>query len=140
MISINHVILLGRVGRDPDVRHMANGDTVANFSLATSESFKNKAGEYEDSTEWHNISCFRKTAEVVAQYVMKGREVSVTGKIRTRKWQDKNGEDRYTTEIVADHIRLGKKPNGEADSASDRAECAPKTPAIADFPDDDIPF
>ena len=104
--GVNLVILMGKVGRDPEVRYMPSGGAVANFSLATSKQWK-KDGEPQEKTEWHRIVCFNRTAEVVGEYVKKGTQVYLRGELQTRKWQDKNtGQDRYTTEIVANEIQF----------------------------------
>lgn len=106
MASINKAIILGNLGKDPDIRYMPNGDAVANFSIATTESWKDKNGEKQEKTEWHNISAFKKLAEIVGAYLKKGSQVYIEGRIQTRKWQDKEGNDRYTTEIVADKLQM----------------------------------
>lgn len=109
-MSINKVLLIGNVGKDPDIRHLENGAVVASFSLATTERFKDKTGAVQDQTEWHNIVCWRNLAEIVEKYVTKGSQVYIEGKIRTRSWTDQTGQKRYTTEIIADNLQLlGKK-------------------------------
>jgi len=136
MASVNKVIVLGNLGKDPEVRHLPNGDAVCNFSLATTESWKDKDGNKQDKTEWHNIVIFRKLAEIAGEYLKKGRPVYIEGRLQTRKWQDKEGKDRYTTEIVADQMQmLGSRD--EAKEVTKTSE-APKT----NFDDmaDDIPF
>jgi len=110
-MNVNRVILLGRVGKDPEVRNF-EGTPVANFSLATSESYKNKQGEKIETTEWHKIVAWRKTAEIVEKYVKKGSEIYVEGKIRNRTYESE-GKKMYTTEIVADSIQLGPKPQAD---------------------------
>lgn len=114
MASVNKAILVGHLGKDPEVRYTAAGDAVCNFSIATSESWKDKnTGEKKEITEWHRCTCYRKTAEIAGQYLKKGAQVYVEGKITTRKWQDKDGQDRYTTEIVVDQLTmLGSKQDG----------------------------
>ena len=105
--SVNKVVLVGNVGNDIEMKYAANGNAIANFSIATSESWKNKeTGEYENKSEWHNISVFGKFAELVGQYVKKGGKVYVEGKLQTRKWQDQSGADRYSTGIIASDIQL----------------------------------
>ena len=134
MASVNKVIVLGNLGKDPEVRHLPNGDAVCNFSLATTESWKDKDGNKQDKTEWHNIVIFRKLAEIAGEYLKKGRPVYIEGRLQTRKWQDKEGKDRYTTEIVADQMQmLGSR---------DEAKEVSKAPAPANFDDmeSDIPF
>lgn len=134
MASVNKVIVLGNLGKDPDLRHLPNGDAVCNFSLATTESWKDKEGNKQDKTEWHNVVIFRKLAEIAGEYLKKGRPVYIEGRLQTRKWQDKDGKDRYTTEIVADQMQmLGSR---------DEAKEVSKTTAPANFDDmeSDIPF
>lgn len=106
--SVNKVVLVGNLGRDPEMRYMPNGNAVANFSLATTESWKNKqTGEYENQTEWHNLTVFGKFAEMCGQYLKKGAKVYVEGKIRTEKWQDKtSGQDRYSTKIIVSDLQM----------------------------------
>ena len=105
-MSFNKVILIGNVGKDPEVRHLETGIAVASFTLATTERYKNRNGELQDQTEWHNIVCWRNLAELSEKYIKKGAQIFVEGKIRTRSWADQTGAKRYTTEIVADNIRL----------------------------------
>ena len=110
MAGVNKVILVGNVGKDPEVRHLEGGATVANFTLATSESYKDKSGNRVDQTERHNIVMWRGLAEVAEKYVKKGSQVFIEGKLRTRSWDDKDGNKRYTTEILADNMTLlGRK-------------------------------
>ena len=107
MPSVNKVMLLGNLGRDPEVRTFPNGDSVCNFSIATSTSWKDKAsGEKKEKTEWHNIVMYRKLAEIAGEYLKKGSSVFVEGSLQTRKWQTKEGQDRYTTEVVADTMQM----------------------------------
>ncbi len=109
-MSFNKVMLIGNVGRDPEVRHLESGVAVASFTLATTERYKDRNGALQDQTEWHNIVCWRNLAELSEKYIAKGSQIFVEGKIRTRSWQDQTGQKRYTTEIVADNIRLlGKR-------------------------------
>lgn len=109
-MSFNKVMLIGNVGRDPEVRHLESGVAVASFTLATTERYKDRNGALQDQTEWHNIVCWRNLAELSEKYISKGSQIFVEGKIRTRSWQDQTGQKRYTTEIVADNIRLlGKR-------------------------------
>jgi single-strand DNA-binding protein len=113
MASINKVILIGNLGKDPEVRHLEGGVAVARFPLATSETFKDKNGERQERTEWHNIVVWRGLAEVAEKYVKKGQSVYIEGRIRTSNYQDKDGIQRYSTEIVADNMTmLGGKPEG----------------------------
>jgi single-strand DNA-binding protein len=111
-MSVNKVILVGRLGQDPDVRYMPNETAVCNFSLATSSSYKDKTGEKVDQTEWHRIVMFGKVAEIAKEYLKKGSQIFVEGRLQTRKWQTKDGQDRYTTEVVAATMQmLGSKDN-----------------------------
>ncbi len=135
MAGVNKVILLGNLGKDPEVRYLDNGVAVANFSLATTESYKNKEGERVSQTEWHNIVLWRGLAEVAEKYLKKGSSVYIEGKIRTRKWEDKDGNTRYNTEILADNMTmLGGKPTSEGtpkpqndapDTSADKADDLP---------------
>lgn len=110
MAGVNKVILVGNLGKDPEIRHLENGTAVANFTIATSESYKDKAGARVDQTEWHNIVVWRKLAEIAESYLKKGSQVYLEGKLRTRSWEDQQGNKRYTTEVVADTFTmLGKK-------------------------------
>jgi len=138
MASVNKVIILGNVGKDPEVRHMQNGDSVVSVSVATSESWKDKnSGESKENTEWHRVTFYRKLAEVAANYLRKGSSVYIEGRLETKKWTDKAGVERYTTGIVASEMKmLGKAPE-----AGDRQAPA-KVEAGHGFEDmiDDIPF
>ncbi len=120
MASVNKVILVGNLGRDPEVRFMPNGEAVCNFSIATTDSWKDKAGAKQERTEWHNIVMYRKLAEIAGEYLKKGRPVYVEGRLQTRKWQTKEGQDRYTTEIIADQMQmLGGKDSGGSNASYD---------------------
>ncbi|MDY0292404.1 MAG: single-stranded DNA-binding protein [Desulfuromonadaceae bacterium] len=105
-MSVNKVILVGNLGKDPELRYTPSGTAVVNFSLATSESFKDRDGNRQERTEWHNIVAWRQLAEICGKYLHKGKQIYVEGKLQTRKWQDKNGVDRYTTEIIADSMQM----------------------------------
>lgn len=122
MSSLNKVQLIGRLGQDPEVKYMPSGDAVANLSLATSEKWKDKkSGENMESTEWHRLSMFGRLAEVAGEYLKKGALIYVEGKIKTRKWTDKEGQERYTTEIhVSDMKMLGSKQDGESGGSGGR--------------------
>ena len=154
--GVNKVILVGNLGNDPDMRYTAGGAAVANISIATAESWKDKnTGEQQERTEWHRVVFFGRLAEIVGEYLRKGSQVYVEGRLQTRKWQDKEGQDKYTTEIVANEMQmLGGKSGGSAnyDSApqsqpqpqqnsapAPQAQTAPASSAADDF-DDDIPF
>ena len=114
MAGVNKVILIGNLGKDPEVRHLENGATVANFPLATTESYKNKEGQKVENTEWHNIVLWRGLADIAEKYLRKGQTVYIEGKLKTRSWEDKDGNKRYTTEIVADNMTMlgGRKEGG----------------------------
>ena len=113
---LNKVLLVGNLGRDPEVRTTPNGTQVCNLSLATTERVKNREGAWEDQTEWHRVVCFGRTAENVARFKKKGETLYVEGRIRTNKWKDKDGQDRYTTEIIADEVKfIGGKRDGGGD-------------------------
>lgn len=116
--SLNKVLLIGRLGRDPDLRYTASGQPVANFSMATDESYTNKEGQKVERTEWHRIVVWGRQAEFCGNYLTKGRLVYVEGKLETRKWQDKDGQDKYTTEIKADRVvGLDARPSGGTEAA-----------------------
>lgn len=148
MASVNKVILIGHLGKDPETRYMPNGDQVANITVATSEQWTDKAtNEKKEATEWHRVVFFRRLAEIAGQYLKKGSQVYLEGKLKTRKWQDKEGQDRYTTEIHADSLKmLSKRPEGAGGAAPPAAAQRPPTPAASgsgmDFDgfEDDIPF
>lgn len=154
MASVNKVILIGNLGRDPEMRYLPSGDAVANLRIATTEKFKDRNGEMQEATEWHTVAFFGKTAEVCGQYLKKGSQIYVEGSLRTRKWQDKDGNDRYTTEIRGDRMQMlgGRGSGGSTDydapmessaprSQPSRAPAAPaKQSGGFDDLDDDIPF
>jgi len=140
MAGVNKVILIGNLGKDPEVRYLENGVAVANFSLATTENYKNKDGERVSQTEWHNIVLWRGLAEIAEKWLKKGSSVFIEGKIRTRKWEDKDGNTRYNTEILADNMTmLGKKDAGTTEVISNdntsTEESIPK-----EEKGDDLPF
>lgn len=149
MAGVNKVILIGNLGADPEVRHLQNGASVANFRLATSETYKDRqTGERREQTEWHNVVAWRGLAEITEKYLRKGSKVYVEGKLRTRKWQDKDGQDRYTTEIQADEMTLLDRPAGDGTAAQPMA-ARPATQPMAAVPQsmpapadevDDLPF
>jgi single-strand DNA-binding protein len=152
MASVNKVILIGNLGADPETRYLPSGDAVANIRIATTEVWKDKGGEKQEHTEWHRIAFFGKLAEIAGEYLKKGSPVYIEGRIRTRKWQDKEGQDRYSTEIVADRMQLlgsrgggseavAREPKPAAAEPSGAAKPAPKqSGASFDDMDDDIPF
>lgn len=139
MSSVNKVILIGNLGKDPESKQTKNGMSLSNFSVATSENWKDKAtGESKEATEWHRIVAFGRTAEVVNEYLRKGSKVFVEGKLQTRKWQDQEGNDRYTTEVLANNVKmLGGKPDG---GSSPSGAFAPAQGNGAGFVDDAVPF
>lgn len=154
-MSVNKAILIGHLGKDPEVRYMPSGEAVANVTLATSETWKDKSGVKQEKTEWHNIVFFKRLAEIVGEYLKKGSLIYVEGRITTEKWTDKEGKDRYTTKIVANEMKmLGSKSGGSSfEVMDDGASSAPARSAPAARPaaapaakgnfdnfDDDIPF
>lgn len=153
MASVNKVILIGNLGADPESRFAPSGDAVCNIRLATTESWRDKAsGERREATEWHRISFFGKLAEIAGQYLRKGSQVYIEGSLRTRKWTDQNGQERYSTEIRADEMKMlgGRGEGGDAPRQAapqqsapqrqqQRAAPAQQTGGFGDF-DDDIPF
>ena len=145
--SVNKVILIGNLGKDPEVRHLENGAAVANFSIATSENYKDrKTGEKVSQTEWHNIVAWRGLAEIAEKYLKKGAKVYIEGKLKTRTWQDKDGNNRYSTEVITDNLTmLGSTVDSMASSIQEKPiENESKLPAEKEFssPDenDDLPF
>lgn len=164
MASVNKAIIVGHLGRDPETRYMPNGEAVTNIAVATSENWKDKqTGEKKELTEWHRITFYRKLAEIAGQYLKKGSQVYVEGRLQTRKWTDKDGNERYTTEIIADAMQMLGTRQGQASDSSDarnyqdgaaanksagndiqraregRAPAAKPAPNFDDM-DDDIPF
>ncbi|MEM7764059.1 MAG: single-stranded DNA-binding protein [Pseudomonadota bacterium] len=146
--GVNKVILVGNLGQDPETRYMPSGGAVTNLRIATSESWKDKqTGEPQERTEWHSIAMFGRLAEIAAEYLRKGSQVYIEGKLRTRKWQDKSGNDRYTTEVIADEMQMLGSRGGSGSPMSggggqSRPQSAPAqqpAAAVSDF-DDDIPF
>jgi single-strand DNA-binding protein len=111
--GVNKVILVGNLGNDPEVRYMPNGNAVANLSLATSESWKDPQGQMQERTEWHRLTMYRRLAEIAGEYLKKGSQIYVEGKLQTRKWQDQSGQDRYTTEIIVDQMQMLGGRGGE---------------------------
>jgi single-strand DNA-binding protein len=153
--GINKVILIGHLGADPETRAMPSGMTVANLRLATSENWKDKqSGEQQERTEWHNVAMFGRLAEIAGEYLRKGSQVYIEGRLRTRKWQDKSGADRYTTEIVANDMQMiggrggagggagagGGEPRERAPAESSAATAGAGAGSGAEDFDDDIPF
>jgi single-strand DNA-binding protein len=154
MASVNKVILIGNLGADPETRYLPSGDAVTNIRIATSEKWKDKSGEQQEHTEWHRIAFFGKTAEIAGEYLKKGSPVYIEGRIRTRKWQDKDGQDKYSTEIVADRMQLlgsrgggsggtepmSREPATASTGGGKPQQQAKKGGAAFDQMDDDIPF
>lgn len=155
MASLNKVTLIGNLGADPEVRHMTNGDQVANIRLATTDTWRDKAsGEQREATEWHRVVVYRRLAEIAGQYLKKGSQIYLEGRIKTRKWQDKDGKDQYTTEIEATELKmLGKREGGDASaepSGSTRQAASTNTyrdtkegrtpPPSQGWDSDDVPF
>lgn len=156
MASVNKVILIGNLGADPETRFLPSGDAVANIRIATTENWKDKSGEKQEHTEWHRVSFFGKLAEIAGEYLKKGSPVYIEGRIRTRKWQDKEGQDRYSTEIVADRMQLlgsrggagggdspareAREPRGGEGGGASRPAAKKGGGASFDDMDDDIPF
>ena len=151
MASVNKVILVGNLGADPETRYMPNGDSVTNIRVATTDRWKDKqSGEMKEATEWHRIAFFGKLAEIAGEYLKKGSQVYIEGRLRTRKWQDKEGQDRYSTEIVADRMQmLGSRagsgeprPEAATESKAGTSTSAPAKKPAGKFDDleDDIPF
>ena len=159
MAGVNKVILLGHLGKDPEMRYQPSGGAIANFSIATSETFKDKDGNKQERTEWHRVALFGRTAEIAGEYLRKGSMAYVEGRLQTRKWTDKEGQERYTTEIVGDRLQLvggrggsgggaasfdeedrggGRSMGGGSSAGAGRKNEMPPPPA-EDF-DDDIPF
>ena len=147
MASLNKVMLIGNLGKDPEVRYTAGGTAVASFSIATTEKFKGKSGDWEEKTEWHNITLWARLAEIAGEYLSKGKTVYIEGRLQTRKWQDKEGKDRYTTEIVGEKMQM---LSGKGEGGGGQRQAA--KPAQQEYgqgggyeepvfnPDDEIPF
>ena len=160
MASVNKVIIVGNLGRDPETRYMPEGGAITNISVATTEKWKDKNGEMQEKTEWHRVAFFGKLAEIAGEYLKKGSQVYVEGRLQTRKWQDKDGQDKYMTEIVANQMQMlgsrqgmGGGDRGGADGGSERqdgggasrpaaggAKPAAKSGGKFDDFEDDIPF
>jgi single-strand DNA-binding protein len=150
MASVNKVILIGNLGRDPETRYLPDGGAVTNISVATTDTWKDKSGEKQERTEWHRVAFFGRLAEIAGEYLKKGSPVYIEGRLQTRKWQDKDGQDRYTTEIVANEMKmLGSRGGGSepmarepapAGAEAGGAKAQPKKGGAFDQMDDDIPF
>jgi single-strand DNA-binding protein len=161
MASVNKVILVGNLGRDPETRYMPDGGAITNFSIATTDQWKDKSGEKQEKTEWHRISTFQRLAEIAGEYLKKGSQVYIEGRLQTRKWTDKDGVEKYTTEIIADKMQmLGSRQGmgGDSDGGGNRGASGggdgPRSSSSASKPagaakggaakfddfEDDIPF
>jgi len=133
MASLNKVLLIGNLGRDPEVRYMPNGEAVCNFSIATTDKWKDKNGQQQERTEWHNIVMYRRLAEIAGEYLKKGSQVYLEGRLQTRKWQDKaSGQDRYTTEVIADQMKMlgGRNELPESVSPASPPAAMPEQQAV----------
>ena len=164
MASVNKVILIGNLGRDPETRYMPDGGAITNISVATTDKWKDKAGEMQEKTEWHRVAFFGKLAEIAGEYLKKGSQVYIEGRLQTRKWQDKEGQDKYTTEVVANVMQMlgsrqgmgggdrdaggggdrapgggGERPQGGGGAKPAASKPAGKGGKFDDF-EDDIPF
>lgn len=133
MASVNKVILIGNLGKDPETRYMSNGEAVTNITVATTYTWKDKNGEKKEKTEWHRVTLYRKLAEIAGEYLKKGRQVYVEGRLETRKWTDGNGVERYTTEIIGNDLKMLGKSGSDNSSGQSDAEQGSES-------DDDIPF
>ncbi len=154
-MSVNKVILIGRLGKDPETRYMTSGEAVTNATLATSENWKDKSGEKQEKTEWHNLVFYRRLAEIAGEYLKKGSQIYIEGKLTTEKWTDKEGKDRYTTKIIVNEMTMlgGKSTGGSFEVVENKeskpaassggsapAKSAPAGKSSFDNFDDDIPF
>ena len=140
--GVNKVILVGNLGNDPEVRYMPNGDAVCNLTIATSESWKDKQGQQQERTEWHRLTMYRKLGEIAGEYLKKGSQIYVEGKLQTRKWQDQQGNDKYTTEVICDQMQmLGGRDNNQQAPAQQSAQQPQQQKSVEpDFDDDGLPF
>jgi single-strand DNA-binding protein len=139
MAAVNKVILIGNLGADPEVKYLSNGTTVANFRIATTENRTNRSGEKTTSTEWHRIVAFGRLAEICGEYLNKGKQVYIEGRLRTRSWEDKDGNKRSTTEIVASRMQMLGAPGGPTE-VSGSAKEVDVDQEVVPGPDDDVPF
>ena len=138
MSGVNKVILIGNLGKDPEVKHLESGATVANFPLATTESYKNKNGEKVDQTEWHNIALWRGLAEVAEKYLNKGKQIYLEGRIRTRSYEDKEGNKKYFTEIIGNNMTM--LGGGRSSESKQESTTAPENEVGPPQEEDDLPF
>ncbi len=145
MASVNKVILVGNLGRDPEVRYMPDGGAITNVSIATTDTWKDKDGSKQEKTEWHRVVFFSRLAEIAGEYLKKGSQIYIEGRLQTRKWQDKDGQEKYSTEVIAEKMQMlgGKSGNaemGERSSAPSNNSPSNRNPGRIDDFEDDIPF
>jgi single-strand DNA-binding protein len=141
MSSLNKVFLIGRLGKDPEIKYTGDNIPVARLTLATTETYKDRTGARQEVTEWHNIVAWRNLAEIAEKFLSKGKQVYIEGKLKTRNWEDKDGNKRYTTEIIADNfIMLGKREGGESHTDVPEKMKETAAPEEGPIPDDDLPF
>jgi len=146
MASVNKVILVGNLGRDPEVRRMPSGDAMVNLSIATTDTWKDKGGERQEKTEWHRVVMFGRVAEVAGEYLKKGSQAYFEGRLQTRKWTDKEGQDKYTTEVIADRMQMLGSRSGSGGGGGGESQSSVKSSGSSEFSgglddlEDDIPF
>ena len=145
MASVNKTILLGNLGKDPELKFLPNGDAVCNFSIATTDSWKNKDGTKQEKTEWHNIVLYRKLAEIAGEYLRKGSSVYIEGSLQTRKWTNKEGQERYTTEVIGNSMQMLGSKSSQSTNVPDVPEAKEseeytRGSAAVEGADEDIPF
>ena len=146
MASVNKVILVGNLGRDPEVRRMPSGDAMVNLSIATTDTWKDKGGERQEKTEWHRVVMFGRVAEVAGEYLKKGSQAYFEGRLQTRKWTDKEGQYKYTTEVVADRMQMLGSRSGSGGGGGGESQSSVKSSGSSEFSgglddlEDDIPF
>ena len=140
MAAVNKVILIGNLGRDPELRYTQSGQAVANFTLATSENWTSKEGKREERTEWHRVVAWGRTAELCAQYLSKGRTVYIEGRLQTREWENREGQKQRTTEVVAQSVQFLGGPRGSGGGSAGGAPSEPSDEPTPPPPDDDVPF
>ena len=145
MASVNKTILLGNLGKDPELKFLPNGDAVCNFSIATTDSWKDKAGQKQEKTEWHNVVLYRKLAEIAGEYLRKGSSVYVEGSLQTRKWTNKEGQERYTTEVIGNSMQMLGSKSSQSTNVPEvpevkEAEEYTRGSAAVEGADEDVPF
>ncbi len=136
MAGVNKVILVGRLGADPEIRYTPSGSAVANFNIATSENWKNKDGQREEKTEWHKIVAFGRLAEICGEYLSKGKQIYIEGRLQTRSWEDKDGNKRWSTEVVANNMQMLGSPSGSSSETPANRPPVPQT----ELTEEDVPF